>query len=173
MEVAIKVAEIAFLMQSKAKLGLSPLGFTIETAATNLAGDEMQHPTQSSELEELHIGDQDVHLISRDSANGEYCGIEIAPLLEALQKYWPSLSCSGSSTCHPFWAHELHESLAPRADPNNDWHDYKLNHARCKHHQGVVGGGAGDGVGHMVVFSDAQLDETSKGKDDELEESFT
>ncbi|KAK9082701.1 hypothetical protein Scep_029172 [Stephania cephalantha] len=36
---------------------------------------------------------------------------EIAPLLEALQKYWPSLSCSGSSTCHggkgPFWAHEV------------------------------------------------------------------
>ncbi|KAK9113940.1 hypothetical protein Syun_020737 [Stephania yunnanensis] len=27
----------------------------------------------------------------------------------------------------------LHESLASRAaDPNNDWHDYKLNHARCK-----------------------------------------
>ncbi|KAK9163140.1 hypothetical protein Syun_004042 [Stephania yunnanensis] len=62
---------------------------------------------------------------------------EIAPLLETLQKYWPSLSYSGSSTCHggkgTFWAHELYESLAPRAaDPNNDWHDYKLNHARCK-----------------------------------------
>ncbi|KAK9169277.1 hypothetical protein Syun_001417 [Stephania yunnanensis] len=41
---------------------------------------------------------------------------EIAPLLEALQKYWPSLSCSGSSTCHggkgPFWAHEVcHDDL--------------------------------------------------------------
>ncbi|KAK9146160.1 hypothetical protein Sjap_006063 [Stephania japonica] len=36
---------------------------------------------------------------------------EIAPLLEGLQKYWPSLSCSGSSTCHGgkglFWAHEV------------------------------------------------------------------
>ncbi|KAK9081655.1 hypothetical protein Syun_031669 [Stephania yunnanensis] len=28
---------------------------------------------------------------------------------------------------------QLQESLAPRAaNPNNDWHDYKLNHARCK-----------------------------------------
>ncbi|KAK9098740.1 hypothetical protein Syun_025785 [Stephania yunnanensis] len=30
-------------------------------------------------------------------------------------------------------ADQLPESLAPRAaDPNNDWHDCKLNHARCK-----------------------------------------
>lgn len=35
---------------------------------------------------------------------------EITPLLEGLQKYWPSLSCSSTSTCHGgrglFWAHE-------------------------------------------------------------------
>ncbi|KAK9142975.1 hypothetical protein Syun_012375 [Stephania yunnanensis] len=41
---------------------------------------------------------------------------------------WPSC-CRGPR----FDMKELHESLAPRAaDPNNDWHDYKLNHARCK-----------------------------------------
>ncbi|KAK9087880.1 hypothetical protein Syun_030274 [Stephania yunnanensis] len=41
---------------------------------------------------------------------------EISPLLEGLQKYWPSLSCSSSSTCHSkkglFWAHERSMGLA-------------------------------------------------------------
>ncbi|CAL5353337.1 unnamed protein product [Camellia sinensis] len=36
---------------------------------------------------------------------------EISTLLDALEKYWPSLSCGSSSTCHGgkglFWAHEL------------------------------------------------------------------
>ncbi|KAK9095192.1 hypothetical protein Scep_026661 [Stephania cephalantha] len=42
---------------------------------------------------------------------------------------WPSCLCREPR----FDMKELHESLAPRAaDPNNDWHDYKLNHARCK-----------------------------------------
>ncbi|GMP90096.1 hypothetical protein CsSME_00041375 [Camellia sinensis var. sinensis] len=35
---------------------------------------------------------------------------EISTLLDALEKYWPSLSCGSSSTCHGgkglFWAHE-------------------------------------------------------------------
>ncbi|XP_058005932.1 ribonuclease 2-like isoform X1 [Hevea brasiliensis] len=35
---------------------------------------------------------------------------EISTLLDGLQKYWPSLSCGSSSTCHgtkgSFWAHE-------------------------------------------------------------------
>ncbi|KAJ4849358.1 Ribonuclease 2 [Turnera subulata] len=36
---------------------------------------------------------------------------EISTLLDALEKYWPSLSCGSSSTCHgtkgSFWAHEV------------------------------------------------------------------
>uniref|UniRef100_A0A0A9HR75 Uncharacterized protein n=1 Tax=Arundo donax TaxID=35708 RepID=A0A0A9HR75_ARUDO len=35
---------------------------------------------------------------------------KILPLKEKLDKYWPSLYCSSSSTCFsgkgPFWAHE-------------------------------------------------------------------
>ncbi|PIA63856.1 hypothetical protein AQUCO_00201287v1 [Aquilegia coerulea] len=35
---------------------------------------------------------------------------EVTPLLEGLQKYWPSYSCGSTSTCHGgrglFWAHE-------------------------------------------------------------------
>ncbi|KAE8663252.1 Mediator of RNA polymerase II transcription subunit 19 [Hibiscus syriacus] len=36
---------------------------------------------------------------------------EISPLMDALEKYWPSLYCSRSSTCFSgkgiFWAHEV------------------------------------------------------------------
>ncbi|KAK9082776.1 hypothetical protein Scep_029247 [Stephania cephalantha] len=53
---------------------------------------------------------------------------EIAPLLKALQKYWPSLSCSGSSTCHggkgPFWAHE--EILIEAGYPPSNEEKYPL-----------------------------------------------
>ncbi|KAL7201247.1 hypothetical protein ACSBR1_033036 [Camellia fascicularis] len=41
---------------------------------------------------------------------------EISTLLDALEKYWPSLSCGSSSTCHGgkglFWAHETSRRLS-------------------------------------------------------------
>ncbi|KAK9087881.1 hypothetical protein Syun_030275 [Stephania yunnanensis] len=55
---------------------------------------------------------------------------EIAPLLEALQKYWPSLSCSGSSTCHggkgPFWAHEVEKHGTCASSVLRDEYNYFL-----------------------------------------------
>ncbi|CAL5427051.1 unnamed protein product [Camellia sinensis] len=85
-------------------------GFTIHGLWSNYNDGTWPACCTGSNFDIKELGADVVHRLGESLANPSYLGSDISTLLDALEKYWPSLSCGSSSTCHGgkglFWAHE-------------------------------------------------------------------